>query len=163
MAHQLSKDAKSLLCELIAADNPTQYLCDRFTDLSFSEDEKLRRLIRELKDEGFIDIPLWADNLPYHVSINGAAYAYNEEQSVQGHASSVTIINDNSINIGDNNIIRKSLIGKMEGEVEKTTSNKQPFHKRHPWITAIVASLIAGLILMFSFWDKIVAFLEGVF
>ena len=161
MAHQLSKDAKSLLCELIAADNPTQYLCDRFAGLSFSEDEKLRRLIRELKEEGFIDIPLWADNLPYHVSINGAAYAYNDEQSVQGQATSVTIINDSSINIGDNNIIHNSLIG--EAESEKTTPNKQPFHQRHPWITAIIASLIAGLILMLPFWDKIVAFLEGVF
>lgn len=161
MAHQLTKDAKSLLSELIAADNPTQYLCKRFAGLSSSDDVKLRRLIRELIEKGFINIPLWADNLPYHVSINSASYDINEDQSVQGQASSVTIIHDNSIKIGDNNIIRKSLIGKMEAE--KTTINKQPFHQRHPWITAIVASLIAGFILLFSFWGRIIAFFEGAF
>ena len=161
MAHQLTKDAKSLLSELIAADNPTRYLCERFAGLSSSDDDKLRRLIRELIEKGFINIPLWADNLPYHVSINSAAYDLNEEQSVQGQASSVTIIHDNSIKIGDNNIIRKSHIGKMEAE--KATANKQPFHQRHPWITAIVASLIAGFILLFSFWGRIIAFFDGVF
>lgn len=61
MAHQLTKDAKSLLSELIAADNPTQYLCKRFAGLSSSDDVKLRRLIRELIEKGFINIPLWAD------------------------------------------------------------------------------------------------------
>ena len=84
-----------------------------------------------------------------------------QSASFKGQASSVTIIHDNSIKIGDNNIIRKSLIGKMEAE--KTTTNKQPFHQRHPWITAIVASLIAGFILLFSFWGRIIAFFERVF
>lgn len=161
MAHRLSKEAKSLLCKMIAAANPTQYICERFAGLSSSDDDKLRRLIRELIEEGFINVPLWADNLPYHVSINSSAYVYNEEQSTYEPASSVTIINDNSIKIGDNNVIRKSHIGKMKGE--ETSSEKQPFHQRHPWITAIVASLIAGFILLFSFWGRIIAFLEGVF
>ena len=37
------------------------------------------------------------------------------------------------------------------------------FFHEHPLITGCISSFIAGLILLFSFWSKIVAFLEGLF
>lgn len=40
-------------------------------------------------------------------------------------------------------------------------TNPLPFHQKHPWIYAIIASLIAGFFLMFSFWGKIISFFEG--
>ena len=76
--NKLPSNTKKLLDEIIAAENPTQYLSDRFDASTAQEDDELRSLLRELKEGGYITIPMWADNKPYRVVINNAARTYAE-------------------------------------------------------------------------------------
>lgn len=66
-----------------------------------------------------------------------------------------------SIKIGDNNKIKNSSIGNQynfnEGEKKKS------FAERHPIIVSFVVSLIAGFILLLSFWKDVVNWIEGMF
>ena len=74
---RLPRNSKQLLDEIIAADNPADMLAKRFDGLTNSEDVELRSIIRELREEGFINVR-WADNVPYFVTINNSARTYNE-------------------------------------------------------------------------------------
>ena len=69
---RLPQNSKQLLDEIIAADNPADMLAKRFDGLTNSEDAELRSIIRELREEGFINVQ-WADNVPYFVTINNSA------------------------------------------------------------------------------------------
>ena len=40
---------------------------------------------------------------------------------------------------------------------------KKSFYEKHPWICGILASVLAGAILLFSFWENIVKWIEGWF
>lgn len=64
------------------------------------------------------------------------------------------------IKIGNNNKISKSTIA------ESVSGNSEPpkksWYEKHPVIGGIIISLVAGFILLFSFWGKIVQFIEGV-
>ncbi len=66
-----------------------------------------------------------------------------------------------SIEIGDNNIIKNSTIANTVNGV--TESKKKNWCEKHPIISGIIVSVIAGVILLFSFWADIVKFIEGVF
>lgn len=74
---ELPLNAKKLLDEILQAEHPSEMLCNKFKGLSYREDEELRGIIRELREEGYINVK-WADNLPYWVSINNSARTYNE-------------------------------------------------------------------------------------
>lgn len=74
---KLPSNSEQLLSELLRSTNPTDYLAGRFQNISNSEDDELRGIIRELKDEGYIDVQ-WANNLPYYVTLNNSARTYNE-------------------------------------------------------------------------------------
>ena len=63
---KLPQNSKHLLDEIIAADNPADMLAKRFDGSTNSEDAELRSIIRELREEGFINVR-WADNVPYFV------------------------------------------------------------------------------------------------
>lgn len=66
-----------------------------------------------------------------------------------------------SIIIGNNNNIRNSTIAEnTSGEV---FPKKKNILQKHPIASGIFISVIAGFILMFSFWEKIRAFIEGLF
>ncbi len=62
------------------------------------------------------------------------------------------------IQIGDNNIIKNSVITS-----EGCSKEKKKWWDRHPVLAGAIASLIVGFILMFSFWDRIISYLEGLF
>jgi len=66
---------------------------------------------------------------------------------------------DNSIHVGDKNKFNKSVIHNNIANDEKEFQKR--FFERHPWISGLVISIVAGLILMFPFWDKIVGMFEG--
>lgn len=53
---RLPQNSKQLLDEIIAADNPADMLAKRFDGLTNSEDAELRSIIRELREEGFINV-----------------------------------------------------------------------------------------------------------
>ena len=67
-----------------------------------------------------------------------------------------------SINIGNNNKIKNSnIIEKLE--VKESPTIKKTFYEKHPVICGFLISLIAGIVLLFSFWSKIICFREGAF
>ena len=71
--------------------------------------------------------------------------------------------NNNSITIGNNNKITNSSIGSKAEKKPESADTKKKFYEKHPWISGIIISLIAGAILLFSFWKEIIMCLEGLF
>lgn len=90
---RLSRNSKQLLDEIMAADNPADMLAKRFDGLTNSENAELRSIIRELREEGFINVQ-WADNVPYFVTINNSAHTYNERLQEYEYDSSNDCTND---------------------------------------------------------------------
>ncbi len=170
--NKLSINSKKLLDEIVKAENPTQLLCERFEDSSSKENEELRSLIKELSHSKYIEIPMWADNKPYHVVVNNSARTYDEqlaeyeeEKRTQRGTTYIGTVNDHSVRIGSGNKISNSNIaGKNENHSGTAPSDvKKSFFEKHPVICGILISLLAGIVLLFSFWTKIVEFIEGVF
>lgn len=128
--NKLPSNTKRLLDEIIAAENPTQYLSDLFDASTSQEDDELRSLLRELKEGGYITIPMWADNKPYHVIINNSARTYDERlaehEAERVAAQNITYnITDQSVTIGNGNKIKGSTIaGKIENSSVNTPDKK---------------------------------------
>lgn len=166
--NKLPSNTKQLLDEIINAENPTQYLSDRFDAATATEDDELRSLLRELKEGGYITIPMWADNKPYRVVINNAARTYDERlaeyEAERAAVQNITYnITDHSVTIGSGNKIKGSTIaGKIENS-SVNTPEKKSFFADHPVLSAVIAGVIVAFIMMFSFWDKLVSWIEGLF
>lgn len=156
---RLPQNSKQLLDEIIAADNPADMLAKRFDGLTNSEDAELRSIIRELREEGFINVQ-WADNVPYFVTINNSARTYNERLQEYESEKRASVTIDQSVKIGNGNTICDSTIASL---VQEAVSLKKTFWEKHPLLLGVIGAVIAGVILTFSFWGKIVAFIEGVF
>ena len=156
---KLPQNSKQLLDEVIAADNPADMLAKRFAGLTKSETAELRSIIHELCEEGFINVR-WSNNAPYIVTINNSARTYNERLQEYESEKRACVTIDKSIKIGNGNKICDSTIASL---VQEAASPKKTFWEKHPILTGVIGAVIAGAILMFSFWEKIVAFIEGVF
>ncbi len=65
-----------------------------------------------------------------------------------------------SINIGNNNRIKKSVIAENIKIPEKKENKK--WYEKHPILIAVVAAVIAGIVLKFSMWDKMIQFFEHI-
>ena len=63
------------------------------------------------------------------------------------------------ISIGNGNKIKNSTIA---GNI-KNKENKNRFSDKHPIICSFVISIITGVVLLFSFWNSIVKWIEGWF
>lgn len=63
-----------------------------------------------------------------------------------------------SINIGNDNRIKKSVIAENSKISEKKENKK--WYEKHPIFIAVVAAVIAGVILKFSMWDKMIQVIE---
>lgn len=69
-----------------------------------------------------------------------------------------------SIKIGDNNKIKKSnIIDYNNSTVSSKDTPKESFVNRHPILIGIGCSIIASIIMMFGFWDKISEFIKNSF
>lgn len=67
-----------------------------------------------------------------------------------------------AIKIGDNNKIKKSnIIDNSNGG--NNGNSKDTFANRHPIIAGIGCSIIASIIMMFAFWDKVSVFVKNLF
>ena len=66
-----------------------------------------------------------------------------------------------SIRIGNNNRIKKSVIAENSKVPEKKENKK--WYEKHPIFIAVVAAVIAGIVLKFSMWDKMIEMIECVF
>lgn len=62
-----------------------------------------------------------------------------------------------SIKIGDNNKINKSNIGHNKNSAPPPKN----FFANHPFITGVFISMVAGFIMLFSFWEKAVKWIEN--
>ena len=152
---KLSRENEALLYEIFTADNPQDYLRKLFNDCTRQQDAEIRSRLRNLIRDGFISI-MWADNIPWHVTINSETADYFDELVPKRNICSKA---DGGIIIGNNNLIRNSHIGnKVSRSEEKLT-----FYNRHPILCSILISFGVGLLLMFSFWDTIIAFIERFF
>lgn len=67
-----------------------------------------------------------------------------------------------AIKIGDNNKIKKSNIIDNSND-GNNRNNKDTFANRHPIIIGIGCSIIASIIMMFKFWDKVSEFVKNLF
>lgn len=65
------------------------------------------------------------------------------------------------IRIGNNNKIKNSVIAEKSTITEK--KEKQNFFQKHPIISGVIVSVLAGVILMFSFWQDFIKFIEKLF
>ncbi|EUJ34676.1 hypothetical protein [Brochothrix campestris] len=66
------------------------------------------------------------------------------------------------IKIGDKNKIKDSIIGKQNIVGNEAKNNEGFFHK-HPVLTALLTSFVIGFLLLFSFWDDVINFIENIF
>lgn len=68
------------------------------------------------------------------------------------------------IRIGNNNHIKNSNIAETIHSCPNQSRNtKKNFYEKHPVICSFLISLIAGIVVLFSFWEKIVHWIEGWF
>lgn len=163
---KLPSNSKKLLDEILQADNSVQMLCERFESASRKEDEEIRGILKELREEGFVNVS-WASNKPYRINISNSARTYNErlaEYEAMMHEKviyNIDSVNNNSVNIGDGNKINNSKIA--NAITNNSGEEKKSFFEKHPVICSFLISLIAGVVLLFSFWSEIVKWIEGVF
>ena len=65
------------------------------------------------------------------------------------------------IKIGDNNKIKNTtIVDKMS---IKGSSHSKKLNEKHPVITALLISVFAGVIMLFSFWKNIIEYIESIF
>lgn len=155
---KLPSNSQRLLNEIVCSDNPSKLLRELLEKATVREDEELRGILRELGEKGYISI-MWADNRPYHIAINNAARTY-EEQLVEYEIGKGQARTGN-ITIGNKNKIKNSkIIGTITENCEEKEKN---FCEKHPVICGFLISLVAGIVLLFSFWQRIITFLERLF
>lgn len=163
---KLSSNSKELLDALVSADNPTQELCQRWDSVVGTEKEELKGIVSELRQLGYINVN-YADNKPYIISLTNSARTYNErlaEYETERVRQGATYIVDQSIRIGDHNKISNTNISGGKGnQKENNKASKKKFSEKHPILISVIFSLITGFILLFSFWQDIVNWIEGLF
>ena len=163
---KLPSNSKTLLDALVSADNPTQELCERWDSVVGTEKEELKGIISELRQLGYINVD-YANNKPYIVTLTNSARTYNErlaEYEVERVRQGTTYIVDQSVRIGDNNnISNTNIVGGTENKQENNTLSKKKFSEKHPILISIILGLITGFVLLFSFWQNIVNWIEGLF
>lgn len=68
------------------------------------------------------------------------------------------------VKIGNNNTIKNSNIAETVNGCSANGSDcKKKFYESHPVICSFLISLIAGMIVLFSFWSDIISWIEGWF
>lgn len=155
---RLHLNSLELLSAIADSENPTAFLCEKLDNVSAKEKDELQNALHELTECGFLRIT-WADKKPSHVIINSSTRTYKEHFAKYELSQSYEQIE--RIRIGNNNNISKSVIaGSLNVSKEK---QKHSFYKKHPIICGFLISLIAGIVLLFSFWQQFILFIEELF
>lgn len=69
-----------------------------------------------------------------------------------------------AIKIGDNNKIKKSkIMDNSNNNNINQSKTEETFASKHPILIGIICSIIASIIMMIPFWDKISEFLKSIF
>lgn len=67
-----------------------------------------------------------------------------------------------SIHIGNNNKISQStFVSNLENINKK--EDKKNFFEKHPLLLAITGGVIVSTLMLFSFWENIIKFIESIF
>lgn len=164
---KLPSNTEQLLDEIVNTDNPVQYLSDRFDAATPEQDMELRSLIKELREGGYISVQ-WGDNKPYRVIINNSARTYREqlanyEAELEARRQPTYVINDNSVTIGSGNKLKNTTIASKIDNAPSPSDQGKSFAEKHPVLISVAVSLFTGFILLFSFWERIVNWIEGMF
>lgn len=81
---ELSPNAEKLLQEIIEHRLPngccdSEHWKNRFKNISFDEDTRMRSLFKELREQEMISVQ-WADNYPYYLALLDKGYSYKESK-----------------------------------------------------------------------------------
>lgn len=81
---ELSPNAEKLLQEIIEHRLPngccdSEHWKNRFENISFDEDTRLRSLFKELREQEMISVQ-WADNYPYYLALLDKGYSDKESK-----------------------------------------------------------------------------------
>lgn len=153
----LPSNSRKLLSEIVSADKPAALLREKFKNATVAEDMELRGILHELVEKGFLQIN-WGDDVPDCVIVNNAARTYEEQLAEFERLQNQS---QRGIIIGNNNRIRNSVIAESVSDIGK--AKKKTFFEKHPVICGLLISLVAGIILLFSFWQQLIQFIEGLF
>lgn len=74
----ISKEAISLLLEIVEHEKDSNYWSQRFDNLDHREDAILRGCFKELRENNLVNV-LWADNYPYNIVILKDGYVMEEQ------------------------------------------------------------------------------------
>lgn len=72
----------------------------------------------------------------------------------------IKIGNNNRI---DNSTIAETINGDSSSNPPQPRNKKKTFYDKHPALCSFLISLIAGIVLLFSFWSDAVRWIEGWF
>lgn len=94
------RNSKELLKQLLEHDNPVEYMQYLFKDLDSNSDARLRAMMKDLKESGYIST-LWGSGVPYHIVFNEKAYSFNEDEPLSMGNGNTYIFNikDGNANI----------------------------------------------------------------
>ena len=115
----IPKNSIDLLRRLLEEDNPVEYMRSLFKESDNKSDGRLRAMMRDLKEKGYI-ITSWADNVPYYIEFNERAYTVNEENrgEMQNGTYIINNITNGNANINStDNSVRNTNIKNNEMEV----------------------------------------------
>lgn len=68
-----------------------------------------------------------------------------------------------SIKIGDENNIKNTIIIDGKDNNVSVDANNRNWIKKHPIISSFLISLLSGAVLLFSFWQDAISFIENLF
>lgn len=74
----VSKEAISLLLEIVEHEKDSNYWSRRFSNLDHREDTILRGCFKELRENNLVNV-LWVDNCPYNIAILKDGYVMEEQ------------------------------------------------------------------------------------
>ena len=67
------------------------------------------------------------------------------------------------INIGNNNKLKNVTIEEKMNSTTEHKAEKKSFAERHPILIGLFCSFVVGVLLLFSFWEKMIGFIENLF
>ena len=151
--HKLPSNSKQLLDDLLQAENPSEMLCRRYDSLCRKAQDELHGVIRELCEEGYIDV-FWADNLPCEVAILNPARTYHERlaeyeaeknRSQQQNFFSGSFTNNGNMvfgNVSGSTLSVDNSIHKLERDIEELGGDdKEELHELLDEVKALIDNI----------------------
>lgn len=115
----IPKNSMDLLQQLLEEDNPVEYMQSLFKEMDNKSDCRLRAMMRDLKEKGYI-VTLWADDVLEHIEFNEKAYTANEESKseMQNGTYIINNITNGNANINStDNSVRNTNISYNDAEI----------------------------------------------